>query len=156
MRVMIQPQKISISDQKNLAVWAAEFADELTVQNEGATVIGLVGPLGVGKTTFVQQLLAVYGVEDTVTSPTYTIETVYELPDSPFARCYHLDAYRLEDAEDLSALDFSHRLANKNNLILIEWAGVVGDALPDNTLHIEFSFKDNQDSEGREITLSYE
>lgn len=150
---MIQPATATIHNLSELHDFAADLAAGITPNKDKATVIGLVGPLGAGKTAFVQELLSVYGVDGPVTSPTYTIETVYQLPDSPFARAYHLDAYRLEGAEDLEVLDFTDRLADPANLILIEWAARVSDLLPRNTFYIDISF--SEDAESRVIKTFY-
>lgn len=144
--VVIKPATATIHSLSELHDFAAKLAVDITPDKGKATVIGLCGPLGAGKTAFVQELLSVYGVRGPVTSPTYTIETVYQLPDGPFSRAYHLDAYRLDSEEDLEALDFSRRLQDPENLILIEWAGQVQDLLPTNTLYIDISFGDDADS----------
>jgi tRNA threonylcarbamoyladenosine biosynthesis protein TsaE len=147
---VIPSQKITIKNEQVLADLAASIAKKLSPETVGATVIGLAGPLGAGKTTFTQKLLAAYGVEGPVTSPTYTIETVYKLPAGPFARCYHLDAYRLEGEEDLEALDFTDRLADPENLIIIEWADRVKAALPSDAIYISIGICGK---ETREISI---
>lgn len=149
----MKPATATIHSLSELHDYAATLAADITPDAEKATVIGLRGPLGAGKTALVGELLSVYGVEGPVTSPTYTIETVYQLPEGPFTRAYHLDAYRLDGAEDLEALDFSRRLKDPENLILIEWATRVEDLLPADTLYIDINFGEDEDS--RVIKISY-
>lgn len=150
---MIQPATVTIHSLTELHEFAASLAADITPDADKATVIGLRGPLGVGKTAFVQELLSVYGVEGPITSPTYTIETVYQLPAGPFARAYHLDAYRLDGADDLESLDFTRRLKDAENLILIEWAARVEDLLPKDTFYIDIEF--GEDADSRVIKTSY-
>lgn len=151
--VVMQPATATIHNLSELHDFAANLAAEITSDEDKATVIGLVGPLGVGKTTLVQELLSAYGVQESVTSPTYTIETVYQLPDGFFARAYHLDAYRLEGVEDLEVLNFSARLDDPENLILIEWATRVAGMLPVDTFYIDIAFCEDDDS--RVIKIYY-
>jgi tRNA threonylcarbamoyladenosine biosynthesis protein TsaE len=153
-KLVMEPETTTVKGLENLAAWAAEFAQKIQPKKDQATVVGLVGPLGVGKTAFVQSLLEIYGVEKPVTSPTYTIESVYDLPDGPFSRGYHIDVYRLDGAADLGALHFSDRLTDPENLILLEWAGRVSELLPPETFYIDIAFGDTAGE--RVITTSYE
>jgi tRNA threonylcarbamoyladenosine biosynthesis protein TsaE len=107
-----------------------------------ATVVGFSGQLGVGKTEFIRGLLRSAGIEDTVTSPTYTIETVYELPETDFKRAYHVDAYRLDSGGDLHDIGFEDRLTDPKNLILVEWADSVDGMLPRDTIFVEITIED--------------
>jgi tRNA threonylcarbamoyladenosine biosynthesis protein TsaE len=84
------------------------------------------------------------GVIDPITSPTYTIETVYELPESEFRRAYHVDAYRLEGADDLKDIGFEDRFEDEHGLILIEWADRVKGILPPHAINISITPKDNK------------
>lgn len=149
---VVSPQKITVKNEVELADFAADFAAKLTPGSIGATVLALHGELGAGKTTFVGKLLAAFGVTDPVTSPTYTIETVYRLPQGSFARCYHLDTYRLEGEVDLDALDFTDRLADPENLIVVEWAERIKDALPSDAIHIYIKIGEK---EAREISIHH-
>lgn len=143
-KAMIESATTTVADLDELHEFAANMADSLLPQPHEATVIGLIGPLGVGKTTFVQELLSKYGVVGPVTSPTYTIETVYWLPNGPFSHAYHMDTYRLDGSDDLEALDFERRLQDPENLILIEWADKITDLLKSKTLYIDMLFGDRE------------
>ncbi|MEN9649092.1 MAG: hypothetical protein RL094_59 [Candidatus Parcubacteria bacterium] len=90
-------------------------------QSGWATVVGLRGDLGSGKTTFSQSIAHELGVVDRVTSPTFIIEKIYDTTDDTFKKFIHIDAYRLEHGDELSKLDFDTVLADSNNLIFIEW-----------------------------------
>jgi tRNA threonylcarbamoyladenosine biosynthesis protein TsaE len=131
---------------------ARKFLDSLAPDTDRATVVGFVGPLGAGKTEFIRGLLQSAGVTDPITSPTYTIETVYELPESEFERAYHIDAYRLEGADDLADIGFEDRLKDEEGLILIEWADRVKDILPAHAINIPITSKEDR----RVITIENE
>lgn len=88
-------------------------------------VISLSGDLGAGKTVFVQGLATSLGVQDRVTSPTFTIVHQYE------ARfpIVHLDVYRLDSFQDLLDIGFEDFL-DPAAIILLEWGEAVEQLLP--------------------------
>ncbi|MEK7601866.1 MAG: tRNA (adenosine(37)-N6)-threonylcarbamoyltransferase complex ATPase subunit type 1 TsaE [Patescibacteria group bacterium] len=98
---------------------------------ENATLVTLSGELGAGKTSFTQALARALNVQDSVTSPTFVLEKIYDLPSSSsFRHLVHIDAYRLEKGTHLSALNFDSLFREKTNLIVLEWPERVADALP--------------------------
>lgn len=99
-------------------------------------VICLEGNLGSGKTTLVQGIGRGWGTLDTVTSPTYVIVNEYRRPDQQ--RLFHLDAYRLESAQDMDVLDLDRML--EQGPIVIEWAERIKEALPEQHLWIRLAF----------------
>jgi len=121
---------------------AADLLESLQPQDNQATVVGLSGPLGAGKTEFIRGLLWSAGIESAVTSPTYTIETVYELPQTSFDHAYHVDAYRLGDSSDLQDIGFANRLTDPKNLVLVEWADSVAGKLSKKTISVDISIED--------------
>jgi tRNA threonylcarbamoyladenosine biosynthesis protein TsaE len=131
---------------------ASKFLNSLQPDTGQASVVGFVGPLGAGKTEFIRGLLQSAGLTDPITSPTYTIETVYELPESEFERAYHIDAYRLGGADDLTDIGFEDRLKDEEGLILIEWADRVKDILPSYAINISITPKQDR----RVITIENE
>jgi tRNA threonylcarbamoyladenosine biosynthesis protein TsaE len=96
------------------------------------STLALHGNLGVGKTTFVQGLARGLGVSEAVTSPTFNIFTLHRGPTT----LLHLDAYRLESAqqvEDLLLADFM----TSPWCLTVEWPEKIADWLPPGTLHLE-------------------
>lgn len=122
---------------------------DLTGQEEKAVVVGLYGNLGAGKTTFTQCIAKTLGVEETVTSPTFVIEKIYELTGQKFTHLIHIDAYRIEKSDELLHLGWQDIISDPHNLILIEWPERVADIMPE---HIRVNF--SHISEGsREIEI---
>lgn len=92
--------------------------------------VALYGDLGAGKTVFARGVASAFGIEH-VSSPTFTI--VCEYPTEP--KLFHFDVYRLSDADELYAIGFADYL-REDALILIEWANLVADALPNERLDV--------------------
>ncbi|MFA6404614.1 MAG: tRNA (adenosine(37)-N6)-threonylcarbamoyltransferase complex ATPase subunit type 1 TsaE [Candidatus Paceibacterota bacterium] len=127
----------SLEETQNIArKWLLSISDNSN--NTEAVIIGLLGHLGSGKTTFTQAIAKELGIEDHVTSPTFVIMKTYETKNKRFPRLVHIDAYRLEFGRELEVLDFEEVVSNPNNLVLIEWADNVKEILPVNVRFIEF------------------
>lgn len=118
-------------------------------KSTGSTVLALHGDLGAGKTTFVQSLAKEVGVSDVVTSPTFVIMKKYSTESSQWPNLVHIDAYRLDEIEELKVLGLEGELSDSNNLICIEWAEKVKSLLPENTINLYFSLAGSS----RKITL---
>ncbi len=139
---------------------ARDFVSNIKENNTGATVVGLYGDLGAGKTSFTQGVSKALGVGDNVVSPTFVIMKVYEL-DSEFPRSHlgsmhlslgetsgktlgkfqhliHIDAYRIEKSEEFLHLGWKDIISDPKNLILIEWPERVVDIMPE---HIKIYFE---------------
>lgn len=129
--------------------FAEDFVSKLSPPQGRALVVGLYGNLGAGKTTLTQSIAKTLGVSETVTSPTFVIEKIYELVDQKFTHLIHIDAYRLEKSEELLHLGWKEINADKNNLILIEWPERVGDIMPE---HIKINLRHVSENE-REIEI---
>ncbi len=104
----------------------------------GAAVLALHGDLGAGKTTFTQTLAKSLGVTESITSPTFVIMKGYELLEQNWDTLIHIDAYRIEDIDEMRPLGFDALLADRGNIICIEWAENISELLPENTLHLYF------------------
>ncbi len=117
-------------------------------------VVCLSGELGAGKTTFTQGLLEGLGLEGPFTSPTFLIMKEYKREISndklQLQNVYHIDAYRIEK-NDILALGWEEMVANKNNIIIIEWAERVKEIIPKSALWIDFGWMGEEE---RRITLS--
>lgn len=104
------------------------FVDKFTAEvsrgagGNRATVLALSGDLGTGKTFFVKSLAANLNVTETITSPTFVLARFYDLAENlPWQRLIHIDAYRLEKADDLIKLGWDDWVSDPANLVCIEW-----------------------------------
>ena len=119
---------------------AETFLQSLTPSTDHATVVGLKGDLGAGKTAFVQQVAGILGVVDTITSPTFVIEKIYKLSHSHYTHLIHIDAYRLESDREILSLGWKEIIAEPGNLIMIEWPEKVAGAMPAYTQYLNLKF----------------
>ncbi|MEL6863270.1 MAG: tRNA (adenosine(37)-N6)-threonylcarbamoyltransferase complex ATPase subunit type 1 TsaE [Bacteroidota bacterium] len=103
------------------------------------------GEIGAGKTTFIQHLCRQLGVEEPVTSPTFSIinEYPYQRPDTgEKGLIRHLDLYRLRNIEE--ALDVGiEDILDDPHYCLIEWPEIIESLLPDKMIKINIGILDN-------------
>lgn len=133
---------------------AATVLARLASQNDAtaqATVLGLEGNLGAGKTTFTKACAAKLGVTEAVTSPTFVIMKQYETTHQTFTRLVHIDAYRLEEEAELTVLGWDTLLQTPQTLILLEWPSQVAGVLPAHSHRLNFVVA----GENRDITFTY-
>ena len=114
-------------------------------RNEKAQMLALYGELGAGKTTFLQGFAKGLGIKEHILSPTFVIFKKFKINDSFFNLFYHMDCYRLKDSKDLLGLGFEEFSSNSKNIIAIEWAEIIEDALPENVISIHFEFKNKEE-----------
>ncbi|MCK9444133.1 MAG: tRNA (adenosine(37)-N6)-threonylcarbamoyltransferase complex ATPase subunit type 1 TsaE [Tissierellaceae bacterium] len=95
-------------------------------------VVCLNGELGAGKTTLTKSIGIGLGVNDYITSPTFTLINEYSgrLP------VYHFDVYRLENVEDLYDLGFDEYFYGKG-VSIVEWAEKIEGLLPEHRLVLD-------------------
>ncbi|WP_105616622.1 tRNA (adenosine(37)-N6)-threonylcarbamoyltransferase complex ATPase subunit type 1 TsaE [Vallitalea okinawensis] len=101
------------------------IALELGQKTEKGQVYCLVGDLGVGKTIFTKGFAKGLGIDEHITSPTFTIVNEYD-GDIPF---YHFDVYRIADIEEMYEIGFEEYIGG-NGIVLIEWANLIEELLP--------------------------
>jgi tRNA threonylcarbamoyladenosine biosynthesis protein TsaE len=106
----------------------------------------LVGDLGAGKTTFAQGFAKALGVEETVTSPTFTLARTY--PGR--LRMHHVDVYRLDRMAEVNDLALGE-LIDSNGVTLIEWGDAILAVLPRAYLEVRLELGDEADD--RDITV---
>ena len=111
-----------------------EFAKRLSEKVKKSDVVTLEGDLGAGKTTFTKGLAKGLGIKRNVNSPTFTIIKEYKGGRLPL---YHMDVYRLEDAdEDLGFDEYFHG----DGITVVEWAHLIEDQLPSERLDIKILY----------------
>lgn len=89
-------------------------------------VYTLIGDLGVGKTAITKGIAKGLGIEEPVSSPTFTILQEYEEGRLPL---YHFDVYRIGDIEEMEEIGFEDYVYG-SGVSLIEWADMIRDILP--------------------------
>lgn len=112
---------------------AAARVAELLPEGTDCT-LALHGTLGAGKTTFVSGLAHALGVRQPVTSPSYNIYAVYE---GRSRQLIHMDAYRLTSPDAVDALMLEEFMRSPW-IWVVEWPEKIGDALPPDTVHLDF------------------
>ena len=105
---------------------------------------------GCGKTKFTQGVLSYFGLENEISSPTFTIVNEYHKDD---INIYHFDVYRLEDTDEFYAMGGEEYF--ENGICLIEWGELIEDILPKNYIHITFS-KDSHNEDIRILNIELE
>ena len=144
----------TIKNLTELEGFAKHVVSVLRVQSSlgQANLLALSGDLGSGKTTFVQALARALGVVEIVQSPTFAILKMYNTTDSRFKQLFHMDAYRIDDLNELGPLRFAELLATPNTLFCIEWAEKIKELLP---VHTIFMNIESTEENSREITFSH-
>jgi tRNA threonylcarbamoyladenosine biosynthesis protein TsaE len=137
---------------RNTKIFAARFADRIlrtTKKRRSACVIGLIGNLGAGKTTFTQGFARALGVRQRMISPTFLLMRSYSLSrkrgtgvarNGAFERLHHIDLYRIHSTKELKGLDFKKIINDPRNIVLIEWADNAKKFLPRNAYRLRFFY----------------
>jgi len=120
-----------------------EIAKQFASTLKGGEVVCLHGDLGAGKTTFVKGIAEYFGInKDEIISPTFII--VNHLKTNSF-NIIHIDAYRIEDENNMLESGVLEYFGDKNSIVFIEWSENIKKYIPENNVkHIFFSIKENQ------------
>ena len=116
--------------------------------------IYLRGELGAGKTTFTQHFARELGIDASVRSPTFALMKVYPINFHNFTRFVHIDAYRLNGAQEFAALAPETFLNDPHAIVCIEWPEQAGDALPKPDLDITLAHSSDGDENVREVVVA--
>ncbi len=102
------------------------------------------GEIGAGKTTFIQEICKKLGIEDKVTSPTFSLINQYPFsenePQEDFL--YHIDLYRLNSLEEAINIGIEDCLYD-NRYCFIEWPQLIDPILPDDAVQINIQIIEN-------------
>ena len=124
-----------------------EFANNMASLLKNGDIIVLSGDLGSGKTKFTQGILRYFGLEDEISSPTFTIVNEYHKDET---NIYHFDVYRLTDSDEFYAIGGDEYL--NNGICIIEWGEIIEDILPNDYIKINFT-KDVENENYRTLEL---
>ena len=104
-------------------------------------IICFYGEMGVGKTTFIKEICKKLGVEDTVSSPTFSIINEYLTENNESV--YHFDFYRIEKEEEAFDIGYEEYFY-QGNLCLIEWPEKISLIIPENIIKVQITRSDEQ------------
>jgi len=112
---------------------------QLWEEGKNRPVWAFFAPMGAGKTTLISRLSKWLGIEDSVSSPTFSIINEYELPDGE--RVCHMDWYRLNGAAEAVQAGVEERIVSGDRC-WIEWPERAAELLPDDTWFITLRAED--------------
>lgn len=125
------------------------FAKELGQTCKGGEIILLHGELGVGKTVFSQGFGKGLGIEEPISSPTFTILQIYEEGRLPL---FHFDVYRIADIEEMDEIGYEDYFFGEG-VCLIEWASRISEILPADCVSITIEKVLEKGLDYRRITI---
>ena len=113
-----------------------EIAENIESEKFPGMVICLNGELGSGKTVFVKGFAKALGINETITSPTFSLVKEYPEGELPL---YHMDVYRLDENNNIGVEDYF----NMDGVCIIEWPEMIEDKLPEERLDVTFKVVDD-------------
>ena len=124
-----------------------KIANKIASEINGEKVIVLNGELGAGKTKFTEGFLSYFGLENEISSPTFTIVNEYKNEN---ATIFHFDVYRLEDIDEFYAIGGEEYFSK--GICIIEWGDIIKEALPEHYTTITIC-KDDANTEKRILKI---
>ncbi|MCD6096790.1 tRNA (adenosine(37)-N6)-threonylcarbamoyltransferase complex ATPase subunit type 1 TsaE [bacterium] len=128
-----------------------KIAENFAKKLKGGEIIGLTGPLGSGKTVFVQGLAKGLKIKEKITSPSFVLMKFYKTNKKAVKQLIHLDAWRLNSPQDLEQLGITE-LLTEDNVIVIEWIEKVEKFFKNKSLII-IKFTLGQQEKTRKISI---
>jgi tRNA threonylcarbamoyladenosine biosynthesis protein TsaE len=116
----------SLTELNSVAKALFDFAEE-------EKVFIFEGEMGAGKTTFIKALCEELGVEDVVSSPTFSLVNEYAAGSSVI---YHFDFYRIRDIREAYDIGYEEYFYS-GHICLIEWPERVEEILPERYIKVE-------------------
>jgi tRNA threonylcarbamoyladenosine biosynthesis protein TsaE len=113
-------------------------------------IICLIGDLGTGKTHLAKGIAKGLGIEDHITSPTFTIVNEYE----GRLKLYHFDVYRVNDPDEIAAIGFDEYIFS-DGVSVIEWANYIEELIPPANLTITIEKFPEYGDNYRKISIKY-
>ena len=115
------------------------------------SVICLNGDLGVGKTVFVKGVAKGLGIQDPVSSPTFTIVQEYWEGRIPL---FHFDVYRIDDPDEMYEIGYEEYFYG-DGVCLIEWADRIRELIPEEATWVTIEKDLDQGLSYRRITMEF-
>ena len=127
-----------------------KFGEELGGAVRAGQVICLEGDLGVGKTVFTQGFAKGLGIEEPISSPTFTIVQEYHDGRLPL---YHFDVYRVGDISEMDEIGYEEYFYS-DGVSLVEWGNLFPELFPKDTIYITIEKCLDKGFDYRKITVS--
>ncbi len=124
-----------------------ELGEKIASKLKKGTIIVLTGDLGSGKTKLTEGILSYFGLQDEISSPTFTIVNEYYTNK---LNIYHFDVYRLEDIDEFLAIGGDEYF--DKGACIIEWGEMIENILPEDYIKITF-FRDGENENIRNIEI---
>lgn len=125
-------QTVKIKNEEETEAFGRQLSERLAA----GSVVALSGDLGTGKTTLTKAIAAGLGVEEMITSPTFTIVQEYHSGRLPL---YHFDVYRVSDPDELYEIGYEEYFFG-SGVCVVEWADLIEDLLPPGTIEIAIAY----------------
>ncbi|RZK81720.1 MAG: tRNA (adenosine(37)-N6)-threonylcarbamoyltransferase complex ATPase subunit type 1 TsaE [Pedobacter sp.] len=110
-----------------------EAAKKLLKATPDSKIYLFYGDMGAGKTTFIKSICEELGVEDTVSSPTFSIVNEYLVQEKSI---YHFDFYRINSIREAFDLGYEEYFYS-GNICLIEWPEKIQELLPEHYVKVD-------------------
>lgn len=117
------------------------IANNLLTFANGEKIFLFEGEMAAGKTTFIKSICSVLGVQESVSSPTYSIVNEYEGSDE---KIFHFDFYRIKKEEEAFDIGFEEYLYS-GAICLIEWPEKITNLLPTHFINIKIKIGKEQE-----------
>lgn len=139
----IEKQNVKLNSEQDTRSLGLLIAEAL----EPGDIVALVGDLGTGKTALTKYIAEGLGVKEEISSPTFTIIKEYKSGRFPL---YHFDVYRLGSGAEL--LDTgAEELLDGDGVCVIEWADIVAEVLPADSLVVSLQYGEKEGERTAEI-----
>ncbi len=124
-----------------------ELGKKIASKLKKGDIIVLTGDLGSGKTKLTEGILTYFGLQDEISSPTFTIVNEY---DTEKFKIFHFDVYRLSDVDEFYAIGCEEYF--EQGVSIIEWGEMIKEALPKEYINITFK-RDMENENIRKIKI---
>ena len=111
-----------------------EIGKKIATELKKGDIIVLTGELGSGKTKLTEGILTYFGLQDEISSPTFTIVNEYNTKEFPI---FHFDVYRLSELDEFFAIGGEEYF--EKGVSIIEWGEMIEEILPESYTKITFS-----------------
>ncbi len=133
---MQKAQEILIRNEEETKKFGRQLANHL----KPGSVVALIGDLGTGKTTLTKYIGQGLGIDEIITSPTFTVIQEYRNSKIPL---YHFDVYRLQSEHELLELGYEEYFYGEG-ITIIEWADKIQNLLPEDAISIHMYYGETE------------